>query len=81
MKPPVNKPLTTKSSCSANATAIANTTDNEIEPGKDLLKASTFTKALDPLKSNIFSKIEVAVSRIQAYRQMLPLSEETQLLL
>lgn len=35
-------------------------------PGEDLLKASAFTNALDSLKSNICSKIEVAVGGIQA---------------
>ena len=37
-----------------------------MKPGEDMLMVSTFTKALDALRSDICSKIEVAVSEIQA---------------
>lgn len=54
-------------SANANTTAAATATASgyETEPDEDMLTASAFTNALASLKSDICSKIEVAVSGIQ----------------
>lgn len=70
MKPTLNKPSNkTTRGATGGANANASAPTEEPEPGcakeEDMLTAGMFTKALDSLKSDICSKIELAVGGLQ----------------